>query len=140
MNIHTPASQVLAKSSFLTAITAASNNGSSVNVAGYRNAMVVFESAPTGTGTTSNAQLQEAPDGSTWVNVTSGVFTTVTTAAANGGTITQVMNVNLAARQPYLRLVHTGAGGSAAGVAAGQILLLNADYDPVAQDQAVVTI
>jgi hypothetical protein len=136
-NIHTPADSVLVKKSVLAAITAAANNGTGVDCRGFEKAMAVFNSAPSGSGTTSDCKLQESDDNSTFADVSGGSFAQVTTA---GGAKIATMNINLSARKRYLRLVHTGAGGSAAGLAAAEIHLFNPRYAPVTQDVTPVTV
>ena len=139
-NIHTPASSVLAKHSFSVAITAAATNGTGVSCRGFRHGMAVFYAAPSGSGTTSDCKVQESSDDAAtdpYADVTSATFAQATTA---GGAKIQAMNINLAKRERWLRLVHTGAGGSAAGQAYGLFLLFNAFFMEVSQDQTVVTV
>jgi hypothetical protein len=137
MNIHTPADSQLVKPSVITAITAAANNGTGVDTQGFEKALAIFHSAPSGSGTTSDCKLQESADNSSFADVATATFAQVTTA---GGAQLQVMNINLAKRKRYLRLVHTGAGGSAAGQAEACFVLVNPRYAPVSQDNAVVTV
>lgn len=140
MNIHRPADSVLVKHSFLNAITAATNNGTAIATKGYTHAMAIFDSAPSGAGTTSDCKLQAgaASDGSDAADVTSATFTQVTTA---GGQKVQAMNIDLKKlAKAYIRLVHTGAGGSAAGQAAGIILLFNPQYAAPSQDVTPVSV
>ena len=130
MNIHTP-SQFIKKAVVLAlAITAASTNSSSVDSDGFEDAYAWFYANPSGGGTTSDCKLQESDDNANWVDVTGGTFTQATTA---GGAKLFTMNVKLRGRMRYLRLVHTGAGGAAAGNASCGIDLLNARYTPVSQ-------
>lgn len=137
MNMHSLSSHLLAKVGLITAITAASNNGTGTDCLGFRRAMALFYSAPSGAGTTSDCKLQESADNSTFADVTSATFAQVTTA---GGTKIAVMDIDLAKRKRYLRLVHTGAGGSAAGVAAGIIQLYGESYNAPTPDVAVVNV
>lgn len=124
---------------FINAITAAANNGTGVDTLGYRRAVAVFITSPSGSGTTSDCKLQESSAG-----VSSGMadcspaaaFTQGTTV---GGLQVQYMNINLAAHKRYLRLVHTGAGGSAAGSAAGIIILGEPAYAAATQTTAAVS-
>ena len=136
-NIHTPSSQVLTKHSLSTAITAATNNGTGVDCLGYEKAKLIFYSAPSGTGTTSDAKLQESSDNSSFSDVTSATFTQVTTA---GGAKLYVMDINLSKRSRYLRISHTGAGGSAAGTVYAVFELYNARNMAVTQDNTAVQI
>jgi hypothetical protein len=99
--------------------------------------MAVFNSAPSGSGTTSDCKLQESDDNSSFTDVAGAAFVQVTTA---GGAKIETMSINLTIRKRYLRLVHTGAGGSAAGLAAGEIYLFNPRYAPVTQDVAAVSV
>lgn len=137
MNIHTPSKQVLVKRTFLTAITAAAVNGTGVDTLGYTRALAIFVSAPTGAGTTSDCKLQDSADNTTFADVASATFAQATTA---GGAVAETMSIDLGKRNRYLRLVQTGAGGSAAGQAAGLILLFNPRYAGVTQDVADVLI
>lgn len=125
---------VLAKTCFATAITAASNNGTGIDARGFSRASFWFQSAPSGIGTTSDCKLQESADNSSWADVTSATFTQVTTAGGNNGK-GQYMDVDLTKRLRYLRLVHTGVGASAAGVASAVALLYQGGRTPFTQDQ-----
>lgn len=136
-NMHTLSQRVLVKPTLIGAITAASNNGTGVNCLGYARAAAIFHSAPSGTGTTSDCKLQESADNSTFADVTSATFTQVTTA---GGAKLALMDIDLSKRLQYLRLVHTGAGGSAAGQFEGSILLFNGQGMPPTQDVTPVSV
>ena len=129
-NIHTPSEHIKKALVIALAITAATTNSSSVDAQGHETGFAWFYANPSGVGTTSDCKLQESSDNANWVDVENAAFTQVTTA---GGAKTFTMNINLAHRMRYLRLVHTGAGGSAAGTASGGIDLLNARYNPVSQ-------
>lgn len=129
-NIHTPSEQVQTVHGFAVTISAATINGAAADCRGFENAKAIFYAAPSGSGTTSDCKLQESDNNSDWVDVTGAAFTQVTTA---GGAKLYVMDIKLAHRERYLRLVHTGAGGSAAGQAYGLIELYNARYNPVTQ-------
>lgn len=138
MNIHTPSEWIKKVIAFCVAITAAVTNGASTDCQGFETAFAWFYSNPSGAGTTSDCKLQESSDGATgWADVTGAAFTQVTTA---GGAKLYTMNINLAQRQRYLRLVHTGAGGSAAGQASGGIDLMNARYNPVSQANTAIIV
>ena len=121
---HQLSSDVLAASQFAVPITAATTTPSAgVDTLGYRRAVAVFHSLPTGSGTTSDCKLQQSSDdgvGDAYADVSGAAFTQVTTA---GGVKLQMMEIDLAKRERYLKLLHTGAGGSAAGAASGIILL-----------------
>lgn len=130
MNLHTPSELIKKLICLCIGITAATVNGTSVDAQGHETAFAWFNSNPSGAGTTSDCKLQESADNANWVDVEDAAFTQVTTA---GGAKLYTMNIKLAHRLRYLRLVHTGAGGSAAGAAAGGIDLLNARYNPVTQ-------
>lgn len=121
-NFHTFSDSFLADAEVITAITAAANNGAGVDTQGYRRAVAIFVTSPSGTGTTSDCKLQESSVSvsASMADVATATFTQGTTV---GGLSIQFMNIDLAKRKRFLRLVHTGAGGSAAGVAAGVILL-----------------
>lgn len=136
-NIHTPADRVLTKHSFSLAITAAAVNGTGVDTRGFEEAKAIYYAAPSGAGTTSDCKLQESDDNSTFADVTGATFTQVTTA---GGAKVNTMNINLSKRKRYVRLVHTGAGGSAAGQAYGLFELYNPRNAAVAQDVTPVTV
>lgn len=130
MNIHTPSESVKTVHEFSTPITAATNNGAACDCQSFENAKGVFYAAPTGAGTTSDCKLQESSDNASWADVPTATFTQVTTA---GGAKLAVMDITLSKRLRYLRLVHTGAGGAAAGQTYGLIELYNARYNPVSQ-------
>ncbi len=137
-NIHSLSAHALVKPCFQNAITAASNNGAAIDTLGYENGTAIFYSSPSGSGTTSDCKLQEcATSGGTYADVTSATFAQVTTA---GGAQIQVMDINLEKRLRYLRLVHTGAGGSAAGQASGVLVLSGARNAPPTQNNTVVTV
>jgi hypothetical protein len=76
-------------------------------------------------------QEDDQSSGATAVDVTGATFVQVTTA---GGKKVQGMNINLSKRKRYLRLVHTGAGGAAAGQAVGLILLFGGRNAAPVQD------
>lgn len=127
MNNHQLSSVALFKAAFNTAITAAANNGATVDTLGFDRATAVFYSTPSGTGTTSDCKLQDgaASNASDMADVSGATFAQATTV---GGAIVETMEINLAIRKRYIRLVHTGAGGSAAGVASGIIILHRARW------------
>ena len=128
--MHTPSENVKTVHAFSVAITAAAANGAGTDCLGFENAKAVFYAAPSGVGTTSNCKLQESDDNAAFADVEGAAFTEVTTA---GGAKVYVMDIKLEKRLRYLRLVHTGAGGAAAGQAYGLIELYNARYNPVSQ-------
>lgn len=130
MNIHTPSENVKSVHGFSAAITAATVNGASADCMGFEKAKAIFYSNPSGTGTTSDCKLQESDDNSSWADVPDATFTQVTT---NGGAKLYVMNIDLAKRERYIRLVETGAGGSAAGQTYGLVELYNSRYNPISQ-------
>lgn len=139
-NIHTPSDHVLEVHQFGLAITAATTNATGVSTKGYEDAMVIYYASPSGSGTTSDCKVQESSDNGSvdaYADVASAAFAQNTTA---GGAKIQVMNINLSKREEYLRLVHTGAGGSAAGQAYGLILLFNKRDLPPTHTQTVVTV
>lgn len=137
---HQLTSEVLLKAGFAVPITAAAVNGAGVDCLGYRRAVAIFHSKPTGSGTTSDCKLQESSDDAAadaYADVTSATFTQVTTA---GGEKLAAMEIDLAKRERYLRLVHTGAGGSAAGAATGCILLFRGAQEAPTQAVTVVSV
>jgi hypothetical protein len=138
-NIHTPADSILVKHSFILAITAAGVNGTVIDTLGYEKALAIFDSAPSGGGTTSDCKLQEGDlaNGSDQADVATATFAQVTTA---GGQKIETMNINISKRKRYLRLVHTGAGGAAAGQAVGVILLFNPRNAAPVQDVTPKTV
>ena len=137
MNIHTASEWLKKIFSFCVAITAAATNGASADCLGFENALLTFYAAPSGAGTTADCKLQESSNNADWTDVAGAVFTQVTTA---GGAKLYVMDINLSKRQRYLRPVFTGAGGSAAGQAYGEITLLNARNVPVSQANTAVSV
>lgn len=131
MNIHTPSSVILGQASFCGTATA---NGSSFDTLGFRRCFAVF-CATTAAASTSACKLQEASDNSTFTDVTGGGFATV---AASNTAFIQWMDINLANRKRYLRLVHTVTGTVQA---TGEIFLLSAfDNVLVAQPNTVTTV
>lgn len=136
-NVHAPSQHVLAKSSFNVAITAATVNGASVDCLGFTRALAVLDTAPSGGGTTSQMKVQESANGSSgWADVANAI----TAAVATGSSGIYLIDLNLAKRLRFLRLVHIGAGGSAAGQAVGDLYLFNFEYKAPTQDQAVVQV
>src|SRR4051794_5840090 len=106
---HTLSAMVKWVASFCVAVTAASTNGASADCLGYRRAVAVFHAKPTGAGTTADCKLQESNDDAAtdpYGDVASATFTQITTA---GGEKIQVLEVDLAKRKRWLRLVFTGA-------------------------------
>ena len=136
-NVHRLSENVLLKGDFNVAITAAATNGTGIDTQGYRRAAAIFYSVPSGSGTTSDCKLQDSADNSTYADVTSAAFTQATTA---GGAEWQFLDIDLAKRNRYVRLVHTGAGASAAGVATGAFLLYEPWNAAPTQDTAAVHI
>ncbi len=136
-NLHTPSEQVKTVPGISTAIAAATTNGASVDCQGFETAKAIFNSEPAGAGTTSNCKLQESDDNAAFADVPNAAFAPSTTAA---GAKIQVMNIKLSNRKRYLRLVHTGAGGAAAGTAYGLIELYNARYNPVSQINPAISV
>lgn len=151
-HMHTPSSSVLVKKAFEAAITAAVTTGTWLPVLGYRVGMAIIFATPSGAGTTSDVALWQADDASGTNPVvvtmrspalnpqggTSAAFKTVTTAL---GATVEVMDINFAyLTKPYITLIHTGAGGSAAGQAAGLILFFEPGEAAVTQDVAAVQI
>lgn len=138
-NIHIPTDNVYIGLSVNSPITAASNNGAVVNGLGYTRALAIFDTSPSGSGTTSDMKLQEGTlaNGSDMADVASATFTEGTTVL---GHTTQGMNIDMSKRKQYLRLVHTGAGGSAAGQVVGTILLFNGEGLPPTQAVTPVSI
>jgi hypothetical protein len=139
MNIHTLTDQALAKESFTLAITAAVTQGTVIDKQGYEDAMAIFVSAPSGSGTTSDCKLQEGDlaNGSDSADVASATFAQVTTA---GGKKIELMNIDLSKRKRYIRLTHTGVGASAAGQAVGIIVLFNPRNAAPTQDVTPKTV
>lgn len=136
-NLNTPTQQVASVHGLAGAITAAVTNGAATDCLGYEEAKAVVYAAPSGAGTTSDFKLQESSDASAWSDVSGGAFTQITTA---GGAKLYVMNVNLNKRLRYLRIVHTGAGASAAGTFYGLIELYNARTNPTPQANAAFSV
>lgn len=134
---HQLSSSALVKSGGISAITAASNNGTGIDCRGYTRAAIVWYSLPSGTGTTSDCKLQESTDNSTWGDVSGAAFAQATTA---NSTRIQVMEVDLSKRSRYLRIVHTGAGGSAAGQQSAVFALLRPMAGAPAQDSTVIRV
>lgn len=122
-NLHTLSDRILVSTALdVASITAASNNGTGIDCRGYTRAAFVVLRNPSGAATTSDVKLQESTDNSSFSDVSGGTLTQITTGDANDGK-TQILEVDLRKRSRYLRLVHTGAGGSAAGHVAGLAFL-----------------
>lgn len=136
-NIHSPSQVLKVVEAFCLAITAAATNGASADALGFRRAMAVFGCDASGAGTTGDCKLQESADNATWADVANAAFAQCTTA---GGEQVQVMDVDLAKRKRYLRLVFTGAGAAAAGAAYGNIILVNPEEAAVSQANTVVSV
>jgi hypothetical protein len=133
-NIHSPSEQVKSVLGVAAAITAATNNGTGIDCLGFENAKIVLYSAPSGAGTTSDVKVQDSADNSTFADVTSAAFTQVTTA---GGAKLYVGDIKLSKRARYIRVVHTGAGGSAAGFVVATVELYSGRIKPVSQTNTV---
>lgn len=149
--IRSPSVRVLVKKGFAVAVTAASTNGTStgdVTGLGATRAMAVHYANCSGAGTTSDCKVQYSHDGgSTWTDLTKANVPTLakdatfTQKSTTNGEQLETMDLNLEVLSPgplALRLVHTGAGGSAAGEAYGNILLFNLLNEPVAQDMTAI--
>lgn len=135
MGIHTPSENVKQVHSLSAAITAVTTNGASADCLGFDEALVTVYGAPSGSGTTSDFKVQDSADDSSFTDISGAVFTQITTA---GGAKLYVGNVKCSKNRRYLRVVHTGAGGSAAGQAYATITLLEARRKPVSQANAAV--
>lgn len=140
MNLHTFADRFLVKSALdVVTITAASNNGTGIDCRGYNRAAFLVLRNPSGAATTSDVKLQESADNSSFADVSGGTYTQITTGDANDG-LPQIMDVDLSKRLRYLRLVHTGAGGSAAGHVAGLAVLFAGAMSNPTQDMTAKTV
>lgn len=139
MNIHRLSENIKAIAAFNVAITAAATNGATVDTLGFRRAAAVVNHTPSGALTTSDVKLQESSDSfsADTADVTGATFTQATTV---GGNKVQVLDIDLAPRKRYLRLVHTGAGASAAGQATGVFLLFEPGYAAVTQPTTAVSV
>lgn len=137
---HQLSSEVLFKAGLIVPVTAAANNGAGVDCLGYRRAVAICYGKPTGSGTTSDFKVQESSDDGavdTYADVTSATTTQLTTV---GGEKLYLIEVNLSKRERYLRVVHTGAGGSAAGAASAIIALFRGAQTAPSQDNTVVSV
>lgn len=141
MNVHTPSEHILAKSSFNLTITAAAVNGTTVDTKGWTRAFILFYSTPSGAGTTSDCKVQMDSDSGMGspTDISGAAFAQATTA---GGASMQVMNLDVENGnvERYIRLVHTGAGASAAGVATGVIFLLRGRRIAPTQEETVISV
>lgn len=136
-NIHTPSEHLKVVHGLSNAITAAGNNGAGIDTLGFEDALAIVYAAPTGSGTTSDFKLQDADADTGYADVTGGVFTQLTTV---GGAKQYVMNIKLSNRKRWIRIVHTGAGGSAAGTAYAVVVLVNPRIAPVSQANTAVSV
>lgn len=137
---HTISKHALVKHSFIVAITAATVNGTGIDTTGYDRALAIFDSAPSGAGTTSDCKVQESSDngsGDAFADVTGATFAQITTA---GGQKIETMDIDLSKRERWLRLVHAGAGASAAGQACGILILSRGRHLPPTQDVTPVSV
>lgn len=125
---------MLAKHSYNAVLTAATVNGTSVDTQGYRRAAFVSDAA-TGAATTANFQLQESSDNVTWTNVAGA---TLATAVPASTTQVNLVDIDLAKRQRYLRAQQIGTG--TAGTSAGVFVLYNASNQAVTQDQTALSV
>lgn len=120
------------------AITAAATHGAATDTLNFRRAFALFYSLPTGSGTTADCYIEEcATSGGSYVKVPSSDFTQATTV---GGAQLQMLNIDLAKRLRYLKVVMTGAGGSAAGVMTALIVLAEPGYAEPSHVTAAVTV
>lgn len=134
-NIHNFSAHFALRASFNGALTAATQNGTSVDTQGFRRAAVVLDMY-TGAATTVNFQLQDSPDNATWTNVTGGTLGAAIVASTTE--FNQIVDVDLAKRQRYLRVQIIGTG--TAGNASAQVLLYEAWNAPPTETNAVITL
>lgn len=137
-NTHSPAQNSKVVLGFSSAITAAAVTSPAIDTVGFDRAMVVFYGAPTGAGTTEDGKVQEcATSGGSYVDVPGATITQITTA---GGAQLYVMDINLTKRLRFLKVVGTGAGGSAAGTAFATVELSRGRHLPVTQANTVIEV
>lgn len=126
MAIHQLSSQVGFKLALnVKAITAAVVKGVGIDLQQgtnfpSRRVTAIIIGSPTGAGTTEDVKLQESVDDvdGHYVDVAGGVIPQITTASAaagDAGAILAILEINPVKRLRWVRLVGTGAGGSAAG-------------------------
>lgn len=110
-----------------------------------RRITAVIIASPTGAGTTEDVKLQESADDVdvNYADVAGGAVAQVTTAGAAAdatGAVLRILEINPAKRLRWIRLVGTGAGGSAAGNCVA-LWLLNEEFQLAAvQDYPVVLV
>lgn len=142
MAMHTYSDNVLVKSAFApAALTNGTQNGTSVDLdetsgAPYRRAALVLNLNP-GASTTANFQLQDSPDNTTWTNVTGATLGTPVAASTQS---TQVVNINAAARQRYVRVQIIGSGATPAGSASAEFHLFEAENLAPTQDATPISV
>lgn len=140
MAIHTYSDNVLVKNGFSpAAMTNSTQNGAGVdlrqtNGAPYRRAALVVNLNP-GAATTANFQLQDSPDNSTWTNVAGA---TLGSAVAASTEATQIVNIDTAKRQRYVRVQIIGTG--TAGAASAEFHLYEGENLAPAQDSTPISV
>lgn len=107
------------------AYTSGTQNGSTIDTVTQglprRACLLVFHNP--GAATTSNYQLQDSPDNSTWTNVSGATLSTP--VAASTPTVT-ACEIDMAKRARYLRVQIIGTG--TAGAAAATIVAFENEY------------
>lgn len=117
--IHSPTAQTLRKT--LAYNAAANGNSGSQDCRGFLRAIIDIYGTSNGTGTIT-AQVQEAPDNATWVNVANATVTVPTGVTG----LHYPIELNLTKRQRYLRVVWSGYAATIS--ASADIHLFSPEY------------
>jgi hypothetical protein len=147
MNIHTPSEHVLVKPSLDPEVRTAGANGAGVDCQGFERALVILHIGAHDRTTgdeTLDVKVQESSDNGSvdaFADVAGAAFAQIAGQAidATKGN-SYVMNINLAKRERYLRIVGTPAGTTPSTAYSVQVLLFNGRYLPVSQDAAAVSV
>lgn len=135
MAIHVYSDTIQVTNSFDGALANSTQNGSSVDCLNARRVALVFNTW-TGLSTTSNFQLQESSDNSTFTNVTGG--TLAVAVPASTADYTQVVNIDMVNHKRYLRVQVIGTGTN--GSACANFHLFEEKYLPASQTNAVLSV
>lgn len=131
-NVHTFSSNFKVASSFNGVLANSTQNGAGVDTQGFRRAAVVVDLF-TGAATTANFNVQDSPDNSTWTTVTGGTLGTAVVASTTD--YVQVIDLDLAKRQRYVRVQVIGTG--TAGNAVADVVLYEALNAAVANTNVI---
>ncbi len=135
-NLHTYGDNVKVVNSVCLALANSTQTGTAVDCLGFRRAAIVF-TTNTGSATTSNFIVKDSADNSTFSAAIAGA-TLGSAVAASTAEFTQVVNVDLAKRQRYLRVDLVGTG--TAGFAVANVHLLEPILAAPTQENTEISI